>query len=167
MPFKIQRVPRGLLNLLNINGPQSPPELEDRVRSVVDLLQMYGLSQERVEGNNNAALAEGTDMATGAPLPNWALLYECSLTVIKTATMTALRGNLWVRIAGLASQEYSLAAEEMGPFGATETGSCTMVWTAPYPRLLAPGTLIGCRVQILGTDATCNAVIGAHLGVLG
>lgn len=165
MPFRIQRVPVGLLNLLSIAGGATPTELEDRVRSTLDLLQFYGVQQRQTFSANDPAAAEGTGV--NLVLPNaWGVLFAASVTIIKTATMTALRGAVAIRYNGDVNQEEGLASEELGPFGATETGAVSVIPLLPYPRLLPPNTRILGRASIIGTDATCNLTVGANFGVL-
>lgn len=167
MAFRIQRVPRGLNELMSIFGGATPQELEDRVRGTVDLLQMYGLNQERVQGLNNAALAENTNIAFAMSNTQWTVLFDASMTVIKTATVTAIRAVVSVRLNSDPNQEYALASESLGPFGATETGAASCIARLSYPRLCPPGSLIVGRLDILGTDATANCTVGAHFGVVG
>jgi len=167
VPFRIQRVPRGLNELLSIFGGQTPVELEDRVRGTLDLLQLYGLSQERVQGLNSAALAENTNLAFALSNTQWTVLFDATVTVIKTATVTAIRASVSVRLNADPNQEYALASESLGPFGATETGAATVVARLSYPRLCPPGSLIVGRLDILGTDANANVTVGAHFGTVG
>lgn len=167
MAFKIQRVPRSLNDILSSFGGQTPTELEERLRATIDLLQMYGLTQEQVAAANNPAEVENGTVGVVLSARNWTVLFDCGVTFIKTATVTALRGSVGVRLNGDVNQEYALASEALGPFGATETGAATIVATLPYPRLLPPGSLVIGRPQIIGTDATVNITVGAHFGVLG
>lgn len=166
MPFVIQRVSRGLNELLSLFGGQTPRELEDRVRGTVELLQFYGTQQRRVVTGSNGALAEAT--ATTLVLStSWCILFGCAITAVKTATMTALRLDLAIRYNSDASQEAGLASMEGGPFGATETGNVSLIFRAPYPMILPPNTALTVRLPIIGTDATAAVVFGADLGILG
>lgn len=144
-----------------------PKEMLNELRPTLDLLQAYGLTQEVVQGLNNAAAAEGANVAFGLGSGTWAVLYDASVTVIKTGTVTALRASISIRLRNDPSQEFALASESLGPFGATETGAASVVWTAPYPRLIPPDSLILGRCDIIGTDATANMTVGAHFGILG
>lgn len=63
MPFKIQRQPLGLGNLLSIFGGQSPTELEDRARVIVDGTDFYGASQVVATSENQAAGASAGTFA--------------------------------------------------------------------------------------------------------
>lgn len=166
MPFRIQRVPRGLNELLNIFGGGTPTELEDRVRSTLDTLQCYGMQQRQVFGANNAALAENGSIVFVPSTVQWMMLFGVTVTVIKTATATALRAASFIRYNADLNQEAALASDDLGPFGATETGAATVVFRCPFPLLLPPNTSIGARLQILGTDATANVTIGADFGLL-
>lgn len=167
MPFRIQRLPSGLNDLMSIFGGQTPVELEDRVRASVELTQYYGSSQLDVQSVNDPALAEGAAL-TFRPAPNnWIVLYSVSATIIKTATMTALRAAVALRLRADVAKEVGLASEELGPFGATETGAVSVIWTAPFPRIIPPNTSFVARPQIIGTDATANVTLGVHFGLLG
>jgi len=170
VPFRIQRVPLGLLNLLNTWGGGTPAELEDRVRGTLDLTQLYALQQRRVLFTNNAALAEGgnVDVLTNEPPGTgnqWAVLFGATFTAVKTATATALRGSIELRRSGGANS-IKLASEELGPFGATETGPCNVVFWAPYPIILVPPWTVFGTLSILGTDANANCTIVAEIGFL-
>jgi len=169
VPFKIQRVPQGLLNLLSIFGGGTPVELEDRVRSTIDLTQFYALQQRRVLLNTDPALAENGSVVVAAntdPLTrSWAVLFGASMGVIKTATMTAARVSVEMARGGQANS-ISLASGELSPFGATETGAAGVSFWAPYPILLVPPWSIFGRLQILGTDATANCTCVCEIGIL-
>lgn len=167
MPFKIQRVPLGLNNLLSTYGGQTPVDLEDRVRAVVELTQFYGLQHKQHLSTNDPALAEGgTVSAIAGQTINtqWCVLFVASAVFIKTATMTALRGS--VQISRRSNNRIEVASAELGPFGATETGACDVVFVPAYPMLLAPPWDVRAALKILGTDATANVTIQAEVGVL-
>lgn len=167
MAFRIQRLPRGLNDLLTIFGGETPRELEDRIRGTVDLLQFYGLTQEQVKATNVAAAAEGAVAGVQLSADRWTVLFDATLTVIKTATVTAIRGSVSVRLNNDVNQEYGLASESLDPFGATETGPASVVARINFPRLCPPNSFVIGRLDILGTDATANITTGAHFGVLG
>ena len=165
MPFRIQRVPRGLNELLSIFGGATPTELEDRVRTILDALQMYGLSQRQVLTASNAALTEGTALGIAFSATQWSVLFGAELQIAKTGTMTALRGS--IRLQRTSSSSVTIAAEELGPFGATETGTVRLPFWAPYPILVPPNSFLFGRADIIGTDANCNATIAAEFGLVG
>ncbi|HZN25342.1 MAG TPA: hypothetical protein VFB75_14040 [Burkholderiales bacterium] len=168
MPFSIQRVPQGLLNLLNIKGGKTPIELEDRVRCALEMLQMYGLQQvQRLTASG--ATAEGASQAIVLSTTNWTVLFGASVSFSKTATMTALWGSILLFRGGgpVGTAGLVLASGPGGPFGATETGTVQIPWIAPYPWLCPPNTSINGTPQIIGTDATCTTVISCEIGVLG
>lgn len=161
--FKIQRVPRGLNELLSIQGGATPVALLEHVHGVIDLLPLYGLSQLQVQTANNAALAENGNVAVVVPNNQWWILFNCHGTFVKTATATALRGDIELVIGGNRIQTRS---EELGPFGATETGNCRVCYEPSQPRLLPPASEVRAVLAILGTDATANVSINAMVGVL-
>lgn len=165
MPFRIQRVPRGLNDLLNIFGGTTPTELEDRVQSSLELLQLYGLTQLQTASASDAALAEGGTVSLTMSATRWTVLFAAQVGITKTATMTALRGSILLnRSLGVAIQ---LKQEECGPFGATESGFIAVAHWCPYPVLCPPGSIVQGSLAILGTDATANVSVRAEFGVLG
>jgi hypothetical protein len=168
MALRIQRVPRGLNDLLSIFGGETPTDLAPQVYGMVDLLQFYALSQDVHFSSNDPALAEGGTVTNTISNTNWVVLLDLNATVVKTGTMTACWLNMFARKNALASFEYSLENGSMGPFGATETGAVTLTWKqTPSFRLLPPGTQLGVRLTVLGTDATANVTLGQHVAILG
>lgn len=164
MTLPIQRVPNALGQVLSTFGGQTPRELAEQVRGQLDLLQFYGLTQLQNQQAVNAALAEAGNIDLTVPANQHWLLFAAQAIVLKTATMTALRGSLQ---AGPPGQLNILSSEEGGPFGATETGNVRIGFYAPYPRLLLPGWQIRFNLDILGTDANASCVLAAQIGVLG
>jgi hypothetical protein len=164
MPFKIQRVPRALQQILAINDGTTPQELEDRIRGVIDLLQLYGTTQLQ-SGFTSATIAEGAAVAVTLHASAWTVLFAAQAGVAKTATMTALRLNCTLNRATQFSP--LLFAESLGPFGATETGSVSIGGFLPYPLICPPGSVIRAGLEILGTDANASVTCQAEFGVLG
>lgn len=169
---QVQRVPLGLLDLLSLKDVGLlPRELAQGVQPTLELLQYYGLSQIQHFSNNNAAVAEGSAVSvvpTGTdpdPRNKWAVLFAACGIFIKTATATALRGS--ILIARLNANTIPVASEELGPFGATETGACDVCWVPPYPLILAPPWDVRAALKILGTDANANVTATAQIGVFG
>lgn len=165
MPETIQRVPRGLANVLGNFSALTPRVMLDELRPTIDLLQMFGNSQRQQLSAQDAALAEGTDLNIVCP-DAWIVLFAFSLSVVKTATMTALRGDLLINRTTVGSG-MRYASQELGPFGATETGGASVVFVPPYPLLLSPRSTLVSRLAILGTDATAFCAAFADVGVLG
>lgn len=168
----IQRVAQGLLDLLSIKGlDRLPEDLLREVRPVLELAQFYGLQQQQVLVATNAALAEGGVVGIGqggasAAVGNsWAVLFGATATIGKTATMTAAR--IGVVVVRNGSNGLDAAQEEVGPFGATETGPATIAWIPPYPYLLAPPWAVRAKLAILGTDANASVSVTAEIGLLG
>lgn len=169
MPFRIQRVPRALNNLLGIVGGGTPIELEDRVQAVLDMTQIYGAPQRRILQGSNAAQAEAVAINLSAAdlvLLNgaqWYLLFGMMIRVQATATMTALQLALWL---GIQPGGYRVANEEFNHFGATVTGAKGLSFYAPYPILLPGTTQPFGTVDILGTDATCDVTLSCDVALL-
>jgi len=171
VPFRIQRVPQGLNNLLSIFGGGTPIELEDRIRGQLDLLQFYGLQQQRVTFDTGAIAETATVNCIAAAAERaelgakWAVLFGASMGGVKTATMTAFRVSIEMIRRGNTSS-ITLASGELGPFGATETGAAGVEYFSPQPILLAPPWSVFGRLQILGTDATATCTCVAEIGIL-
>ena len=164
--MKIQRVPRGLNELLSIVGGQTPIELEQRTRLTLESIQLYGAQQLQSGFANNAALAEGGNgVVLTLSATNWTVLFNAGAAIVKTATATALRAS--INLNRRVQFGTVIAAEELGPFGATETGTCSFGVQLPYPLLCPPGTTVAVIVNVLGTDATANASVFAEFGVIG
>lgn len=153
--------------MLSIFGGATPTELEDRVRPTIDLLQMYGLTQGQTKAANDPASPENGTTGVVLSATQWTVVFAVTATVIKTATVTALRVSCGIRISADLTQEFALASESLDPFGATETGAATVVGRISYPILCPPGSLAIGRIQILGTDATANITVGAYFGTVG
>lgn len=160
MAFVIQRQPRGLADLLGSFGGETPRALAAEAQGVIDMAQFYGRSQVQTLSATDAALAEAGLITITVPSSQHWLLFQTSYVVVKTATMTALR-------VGLQVDNVTAFSEELGPFGATETGTCSNGIILPYPYLLLPGARVNFRLQILGTDATANCGLTIVAGVLG
>jgi hypothetical protein len=165
MPFKIQRTPRGLNNLLSLSGGQTPQELEDRIRGVLDVLQYYSLMQERQVTGNNAALAEGGAIDIVSPDTEWWVLKSLNFTLVKTATMTAC--HLRLEVGQVAGPAGVIFARSLEPFGATETGTIADGLILPYQRILPPRSVLRVAMGILGTDANANVGVSGVVGILG
>jgi len=159
-------VPVGLLNVLNsVTSGDNPRILRDEVQGVLELLQFYGLNQRQVLVTINAALTEGTPLSQ--VLPNsWCVLFGVEIQIIKTATLTALRGSISLSRAAQGAA-IAVKSEDLGPFGATETGTARMAYQCPYPLLMPPLSTVISRADIIGTDANVNATLSVEVGVLG
>lgn len=165
MALTIQRVPRGIAELLSIFGGRAPTELAQLVNGCIDLTQFYGLTQWQIRANSNPALAEGSTIALNVPPEEWWVVYSVTGLIAKTATMTALSTSLL--IGPDPGSLSAVASKDDTTFGATLAGASRIVWYAPYPRLVPPGSRISFALDILGTDATANCSLTASLGVLG
>lgn len=162
MPDKIQRVPRGLLELLSLQGGRTPELLADQVAGTIELSQYYANLTPAVFVDQNAALASGGSITRGIPTapPQWWLLLGVCAQVTKTATMTRCRISTFARSMGLAVEEMS--------FITATTGLCTMAtWVAPYPMLMQPGDSVTLSLDLLAGDATADVRLRLRTGILG
>jgi len=162
--YPIQRYPRGLSDLLTIFGGETPQELARQIVGTLELVDFYGLTQLQQGSANNAALAEG-GFVTFTPSPtNWTILFGLWGLIVKTATMTALRGELYIR-RGTASSQF-FYGEQLGPFGATETGNVGFGKRIERPLILPPGSFVAATPSIIGTDANANVTVSCEFGTL-
>lgn len=164
MPLPIQRVPRGLADVLSIFGGEGPRLLADTIHGEIGLLQFYALQQRTALSTVNAAAAEGTAVTVALP-GQWCLLLSATVTIAKTATVTALRAELAVNRGSPNGGPYR--SEALGPFGATETGNATVVFVPDTPLLCPPNTTVVGVASIIGTDATASVTVVAEFGILG
>lgn len=167
MTLPIQRVPRGLADVLSIFGGQTPMMLGDQIIGVLELLQYYGLQQRQTALANDAALAEGAFVSIIPSARNWTVLYTAVASVAVTATMTALDTVVVLQRGGPTDTTAPIAVKTRTNFGATVTGFDHCPVIMPYPMLLPPNTQISASLAILGTDATANVTIRAEFGMLG
>jgi len=165
VPETVQRVPRGLGEVLSTFGGVTPHTIEDAIRGALDLLQFYGLTQLQTGFANNAAAAEGTAVSLVLSANAWTILFGVTGNITKTGTVTALRGN--VTMNRRTQFDALLFSEELGPFGATETGNAAWGGRLPYPLLMPPGSFVSATPAIIGTDANVNVSVFAEFGTLG
>jgi len=163
--FPIQRVPRGLSSLLSTFGGLTPRDMATEMQANLELLQFYGLTQWQTRSVANAALVEASSISLDVPNNETWVLFSCAGLILKTATQTALAASLL--IGADQSSLSAVAYQQFAPFGATETGAARVVWTAPYPRVLPPGSRVSLVLDVLGTDANANCLLTASIGVLG
>lgn len=165
---RVQRAPGGLLDVLSIKGVDAlPQELSKEVRGVLELIQFYGLQQRQTLIAQNAAVAEATGVSIQPSVNSWSVLFGISMSISKTATMTALAATLLLNRSNTAPGAQPVAYQSFEPFGATETGVVALAWWAPYPVMLPPGSFVTGSLAILGTDVTANVVVTAEVGLLG
>ena len=166
----IQRYPTGFLELLGRKSTgENPNQLADAIAGVVDLVQLYGLSQQRYLETQGAAVAEGGGVTIEVPATEFWVLHDLSLRWAKTATVTALQGSLWIR-QGLVGGFVGLATGPTVtgyPFGSTAASTSLLACYSPSPpKILPPGTVLYGTLDILGTDATGDITLSARVGVL-
>lgn len=153
MAFGIQRVPRGLASLLSVFGSQTPTELEQSIRAVVDATQYYGRTQ--LQTLSLASLNVGTGAALTFTVPNsqtW-LLFHAAATVVGLAGMTA--ASLAVTSQG-ASMAWGRNAVAVGQ-------RLIVPFVSPYPIMLLPGQQLSAfLVDAIGGngDLSFDAVVG-------
>lgn len=164
MAFTIQRVPRGLADVLTIFGGETPRDLAPEVRGSLELLQLYGSTQLQVASAANAALAQNGNIDIVVPATQHWVVFQMAALVANTATMTGLE----LALALGPSAALSVAVQTMEKTAGFAAGaSIRIAWAAPYPRVLFPGAVLRFQLSRLGTDATANCLLSAQVGVLG
>lgn len=168
MPEKIQRVPRGLNNLLTISGGQTPQLISDQITGTLDLLQFYGLTQVQRRQAVDAAWVEGTLMTITVPATEYWIWYTAELSMAKSATVTTMEASLAYGPAGqqVTVQHFSRAPGTTAAAG-VDTGTLVFGFQSNYPVVLLPTWTITARLDILGADANVGAALSALVGVLG
>lgn len=159
MTVPIQRVPRGLTNVLGQVGAVSPAALEDRVRATLEMLQFYGQTQAQQLVATDAALASGTNLTLIVPQGQVWIVFAAQAQIVEDAAMTVLDLFLGVGFNG----GTVLAARHDGVFTAGRIFASAL--HLPYPRVLMPGQFIG-ALPIYAGVATANVNISAQVGVL-
>lgn len=170
MPNKIQRVPRGLAELLSTFGGQTPIELEDRVRAQIDSLQFYGLSQRTFASANSggpAASSLTTPQAVVIPSStSWSVLFaaKAGIQPVQAATTEVGFAILLARSGSPPTQGFAfLNNVDMVPV----VGSNLFV-TYPGPLLmLPPGAQVGVLLYSTLGAAAQPVTIDCEFGLLG
>ena len=164
MTSPIQRFPFGLLELIGAkNNGQNPPFLASEMRASIESLQLFGLGNLQNLAAT-AAIAVCAAVQLTVPASTWYLLYAASIHIVKTATMGDGAFSLRLNPAG-ASASVALASEYIVT-GTSCNDWAVVGWTAPYPMLLAPGTVISAVADLVSTDPTVTTVLRARVGVL-
>lgn len=163
-PFTIQRVPRGLNDVLSIFGGRTPQLLGAESIGVIELLQFYGSSQLQTRSASNAALTQGSSISIPVPANEVWILFSAAVLAVRTGTMTAMAFSIRV---GASGSEVAVAAGNASPYAATALGAFRLPYSAPFPRLLLPGSSIVATLDSLGTDANANVLLSASVGVMG
>lgn len=166
--FTIQRVPRGLSDLLSIFGGRQPQGLEESVRPTLDLLQFYGLTQRQTLFTGGT-VTEGNSVSLTMSAQNWTVLFGVHASFTKTATLTALNGAVFLdrSSGGSSAVNLCLFSEDFTAFGATVTGVVNVGGLLPYAMACPPGSRVLAVPQIIGTDANNAIGLTAEFGVLG
>lgn len=165
--FRIQRIPRGLQNLLGMFGPNTPESLGDEICGTLELLQMYGLSQLQTLTTSNAAVAVGgaVQLVIGpaGPSVGWSVLFNAEARVGKAVAMTALAAGVTINRGGLAPTSSHVAYGE--PVRFVGTGTFVVPFVPAYPILLPPGSSILATVEELVGVANAPVTVQADLGI--
>lgn len=166
MPFKIQRVPRGLNDLLSSFGGVTPAELEDRVQAVVELIQFYGLQQRVSLTGTSGAVGTSLTVPGVTVTPSntsWSVLFGAhgGVTNVTAATTQLGFGICHQRPGGLPSMFETFN-------GVPVVASNVLVGAQmPFPLLLPPGSTIGALLFSTLGAGTQVLTITADVGLLG
>lgn len=166
MPFKIQRVPRGLGNMLSSFGGLTPAELEDRIRGTVDLTQFYGNQQRQVLSAANAGFAASLTVPAAAVTPSassWSILFAAMGTITPVAAATTHVG-FGIGLVRPGADTIMLEARDLVPVVAS---NLVLSFLASYPFLIPPGASVGLMLYSTLGSATQTGGITVDFGVLG
>lgn len=164
MPDKIQRVARGLAELLSLAGGRTPQLLVDDVQSTLDLLQFYGLQQLQTRTSTDPAAVQGSGTGITLSSTSWTVLFGVDMAVTLAAAMTALSAGILLRrntsgFIGVAESSY------LGAFSAG--GTYQLSWRPAYPVLCPPGTIAFAGMNKLAGVANAALTTTAEFGTLG
>jgi hypothetical protein len=160
----IQRVPRGLADLLSLAGGNSPSRLADEVVPQLDLLQLYGMTQLQTRTSTDPAVVQGSGTGVTLSASSWSILFGADVGVTQAAAMTALSLGLIIRrgtpgFTGIATKDH------LGAFSAG--GFSTLAWRAPYPLVCPPGTVVFGGIDKLAGVANAALTFTVEFGILG
>lgn len=161
MSMQIQRVPRGLANLISSFGGLTPRELEDQVRACIDATQFYGLQTYIRQLGTDPALALGGTINLTVPATEFWLLYDVGCNIVGAAGMTSAHISFAVGPTGSETAFFSFVPPPA--IAATFQDGLTL----PYPRLLLPGWRLQLRLNNLQGVANASVAFSAGVGVLG
>jgi hypothetical protein len=165
MPTKIQRVPRGVLELLSAQSGQTPTELADQVRGSLEMLQYYGLQQLQTVRFANAVATLNQTVPVTPSDRFWTVVFQASCRIVKTATQTALVGSVACQ-RQLGLDISNMISGEMPPYGAGAVGVDVLSYVPPYPMICPPGAIWIARTLVCD-DATADVQIHVEYGLLG
>lgn len=169
MATLIQRVARGLTEMLGAYGPDGPRTFEDGVRGVVSLESFYA-RQQQTTTSIQGTVAESGEVVfpTSAGVVNWTYITAVSLRIQSTATMTAYAGSIAMRMPTNFGPWVDLAHGNWNDGGLGVNRSFVVCEYVPsLPFLLSPGQILRGRLDALGADPTAQINLQVLFGALG
>jgi hypothetical protein len=168
MPLKIQRIARGLGELLSTFGGQTPSELEDRTRGTLELTQFYGGQQRQVVAAGAAGVAASLTTPQAAvvlSLTAWTVLFAAHATIVPVAAATTQVGwGISVARANAGGAVLYAAENVQAP---AVGSNLALSFVAPYPMILPPGSSVGNLMFSTLGSATQTVGLVVDFGVLG
>lgn len=160
-PQDIQRVPRGLLELLGMQSAGATPrELAPAVSPSIELMQFYALQQQISLGTTDATMAESDAIEFTVPANRlWLLMNAGAISSFIGAVSIAC----YIAITPPGGFRTPLATYREVTTDATTGFFPLAVYTAPYPRILLPGTVLGFYMAMLSAadlNVTFSAIVG-------
>lgn len=142
MPFHLQKLPAGLLDLFNLKTVGAAPnQFAELVNPVTDVTDFYSLSRAKtdlVTGVAGAFPLSVSTTVTGGPLRMRAIASNLNIGPTGGAG-TFYAGRVGIRVPG--SNAFCPLAFEFMPLSVAAGTGLTVVWQGP-PLLLPVGTLI-------------------------
>lgn len=167
MPLPIQRVARGLTEMLGAFGPDGPRTLGDEVHGSLNLEPFYARQQQQTV-SQQATVAESGEVVFGNTNTNWLYVTAVSLQILSTATMTAYAGSIGFR-QGVSTGVWVMLAHGNWNDGGLGVNRTFVVceWVPTFPFLMAPGNVLRGRLDALGADPTAQLNLNVLFGALG
>lgn len=150
-PLDIQRVPRGLVELLGMRASgDSPPQLAQQIIGSLELTDMFLADRMRLTSfSSGVALALGTSITSTGPGPGFMwLVYQISY-VFPTAVAAAasIRTHLGIARQSIVTNIVNLPDMGSGLVPAGDTASCGVNFERPL--VMVPGDNLGWRTTVV------------------
>lgn len=166
MAVLIQRIARGLTEVLGAFGAENPRELADEVRGTMALEPFYARQQLQTLSVENLALAQSGEVFWN-PTFN-AYLIAASMRIVSTAAMTAYAGSIAWRPGVNTGIWVDLAHNNWNTGGLGAGRSlCVCEFVPASPFYIMPGQVIRARLDVLGVDPTAAVNLQLMFGALG
>ena len=160
-PFTVQRIPRGLLDLLSMKGGGFfPTELMPQVMPSIELLDWYGFELRSSPPISGTAVvnANGPWAAAAATVPPSELWAVYNITVVNSPNFAAGEAyRIHPMLINPGVNQPLVGPQFQSASGITER--ICIGWDFPKPRLCQPGTQFGAYATLVTAGATSFGVM--------